>query len=110
MDECYYDGNTALMKVCDRGLLETATLLVDKGADVNRATSDGTTPLYMAIQKGFTPLVRLLMKMGADAKFCRPADGCAGPRRRDGGAQHNPVMECTREAGLLRFSRGPCAP
>lgn len=72
--QAYYDGATALMKVCDRGLLEAAMLLVDKGADVNRATSDGTTPLYSAIQKGV---------LAAGAAF----GAASGPRDQAGGGE-----------------------
>jgi ankyrin repeat protein len=44
---------------------ELARLLVGAGADVNRASANGTTALHMAAAHGATSIVRLLLKHGA---------------------------------------------
>ena len=44
-----------------------ARMLIDAGADVNKATTDdGTTPLYIASGKGFADVARMLIDAGAD--------------------------------------------
>jgi ankyrin repeat protein len=39
--------------------------LLDKGAEVDRATDDGTTPLFAACEKGHVDAARLLLERGA---------------------------------------------
>ena len=61
-------GVTALYISCQEGHGELAKLLVDKGADINKATTnDGATPLYIACQEGHNGVVKLLLANGADA-------------------------------------------
>ena len=38
------------------GNIETVKLLLDNGANVNEATVNGATPLYMALCKGYPKL------------------------------------------------------
>ena len=45
---------------------EVARLLLDRGADVSTAGSDGKTPLIWAAQKGYETVARLLLGRGAD--------------------------------------------
>ena len=66
-------GNTALVAALDHdpqspwsGQAEAVVrLLVEKGADVNRAGADGRTPLAIATAKSWTPVVELLKRAGA---------------------------------------------
>ena len=61
-------GVTALMSACNYGELETARLLLDKGADANAQTEKGITALMLAAG-GVTPanlkVVELLVSKGA---------------------------------------------
>ena len=46
--------------------------LIKAGADVNQATSEGSTPLYVAAQNGHEGIVALLIQAGADVrKACK---------------------------------------
>ena len=42
--------------------------LIKAGADVNQATSNGVTPLYVAAQQGHESCVALLIQAGADVR------------------------------------------
>ena len=48
------------------GHLEVVRLLVEAGADKNKADNDGLTPLFMASHNGLLEIVRLLIDAGAD--------------------------------------------
>jgi ankyrin repeat protein len=45
--------------------------LIKAGADVNQATSDGATPLFLAAQNGHESCVALLIQAGADVRKAR---------------------------------------
>ena len=59
---------TARRPSCGRArkATETAALLVERGADVNAATSDGRTALMRASYGGHTETAALLVERGAD--------------------------------------------
>ena len=60
-------GNTALMGVAFKGLLEMAKLLIDEfGADVNAQNKAGGTPLTFAATFGQYEMVELLLHHGAE--------------------------------------------
>lgn len=48
-----------------RGHIEAAMLLIDRGADVNRESKFGT-PLHIAARKGYTDVLKELLERGAD--------------------------------------------
>jgi ankyrin repeat protein len=58
----------AVLALCDRqdSVLECARLLITHGADVNRQTIEGYTPLYQCAVSGNTELAKLLIDEGAD--------------------------------------------
>ena len=53
------------------GTKEMATLLIEKGADVNAKSDDGIAPLHGASSKGLTTVVELLISKGADVNARR---------------------------------------
>ncbi len=53
---------------CYRRKVEVAALLLEKGADPNIANFNGITPLHEACLRGYTELVTLLLKQGANVK------------------------------------------
>ena len=59
-------GATPLHVACREGHVDAARLLLDKGAEVDRAMEDGATPLNIACQKGHVDAARLLLEKGAE--------------------------------------------
>ena len=60
------DLNSKLFKAIKEGNETTTKLLLDSGADINKADNDGWTPLYIAAQNGYVEIVKLLLDSGAD--------------------------------------------
>ena len=59
-------GNAALLyDACEKGKVALARVLLDNGAEVDRACEDGRTPLYIACQQGHVDVARLLLERGA---------------------------------------------
>ena len=64
------DGDfTLLMKAATEGYLKTAKLLIDKGAEIDARTNEGTSALMVASSGGYTKIVELLVNAGANAKI-----------------------------------------
>jgi ankyrin repeat protein len=61
-----------------RGDLETMTMLLDAGAEIDSVEAYGRTALLVAVEAGNVEAVRFLLGHGAD-----PDDNATGPRRRD---------------------------
>ena len=57
---------TPLFIACQNGHVDAARLLLDKGAEVDRAEKDGGTPLFIACEKGHVDAARLLLDKGAE--------------------------------------------
>lgn len=51
---------------CGRGHIEVIKLLLEKGADIEAADSNGRTLLYRASLNGHDKVVKLLLEKGAD--------------------------------------------
>ena len=58
-------GCVALHYACLNGHLECAKALLGAGADINKLTNDGNTPLMYAANEGKIEVVRELLKRGA---------------------------------------------
>lgn len=61
-------GFTPLHFAAENGQIETARLMLEKGANVNAAASDGQTPLTLAIQHQHGDTARLLIEHGAQVE------------------------------------------
>ena len=62
-------GLTLLTKAATEGYLKTAKLLIDKGAEIDARTNEGTSALMVASSGGYTKIVELLVNAGANAKI-----------------------------------------
>ena len=60
------EGMTPLHLAVEKGLLEIASLLLDRGADINAEDHLDRTPLHIAILLGDLEMVSLLLDRGAD--------------------------------------------
>ena len=49
-----------------KGHVDVVRMLVEHGADINKAKNTGATPLFMASSKGHVDVVRVLVEQGAD--------------------------------------------
>ncbi len=70
-----HDGLTPLMAACIKGRVEVASLLIQRGAIVNIASSFGLTPLMCAARIGNESLVKLLLNHDANLYFPNKGDG-----------------------------------
>ena len=57
---------TPLLHAIHTRQIGSVAALLDGGADINRAGGDGFTPLMMAAGYGYTNIVELLLRRGAD--------------------------------------------
>ncbi len=61
-------GSSLLYEAAERGLIESAKLLLARGVDVNQASSIGATALHAACRGGDVALVELLLRNKANAR------------------------------------------
>jgi ankyrin repeat protein len=57
---------TPLHAALDTGALETASVLLEHGANVDGRTEEGWSPLHFAARQGYLEVVQLLLDRGAD--------------------------------------------
>ena len=73
-DEADEHGQTPLFIACQNGHVDLVRLLLDKGAEVDRAASgrwnEGQTPLYIAKENGHSAVVALLKKHSRSSGVC----------------------------------------
>jgi hypothetical protein len=58
-----------LLHAIHKGQIRSVEALLDGGADINRLSGDGVTPLMMAAGYGYTDIVQLLLKRGANPRI-----------------------------------------
>ena len=61
-----WDESTALHLALKNRLPEIAELIIERGADINTTNKWGSTALSIASEKGYTEIVQLLKKEGAN--------------------------------------------
>jgi len=64
-----WGGVTPLVFSARQGDIESATIMLDHGADVNQQTEGGWTPLLTAVQNRYYKLASLLLERGADPRI-----------------------------------------
>ena len=57
-------GLTPLFLACQKGDLDLAQMLLDRGADVNLGKTTGSSPLHISVENGHRALVELLLARG----------------------------------------------
>ena len=60
------EGETALMIASESGSEEYLNLLIQSGADVNRADKKGQTALIFAVKNGRLECIKSIIEAGAD--------------------------------------------
>ena len=60
------DGRTALMCACDKGMVDVAKLLIERGTGVNLKATFGVTALHIVSLKCMSEVAKLLVERGAD--------------------------------------------
>jgi ankyrin repeat protein len=58
------DGDTLLTRAVAVSSVETAALLIEKGANANKTGKDGKSPKELAEERGDPKMVALLQKVG----------------------------------------------
>ncbi len=61
-----------LLHAIHKGQIKSVEALLDGGADINRLSGDGITPLMMAAGYGYTDIVELLLRRGANPRVAGP--------------------------------------
>lgn len=83
-----------------------ARLLIDHGADINRQTTLGTTPLSYAAETDNAPMVEMLLRMGADpaqrSRVTKKRGPCLSPRS----LRRNELPRQPRTSGMSGSARG----
>jgi ankyrin repeat protein len=70
-----WNKETPLCSASINGHAQVVALLIQHGADVNKANSDGRMPLYLASEGGFCETATMLLLHGADVKKAEVVDG-----------------------------------
>lgn len=63
------NGWTPIEHAVHKNQMASVRALLDAGADPNAANPNGVTPLIMASGYGYTPIVQLLLKRGANPRL-----------------------------------------
>ena len=61
-----------LLHAIHKGQIQSVNALLDGGADINGISGDGITPLMMAAGYGYTDIVELLLRRGANPHIAGP--------------------------------------
>ena len=69
VDQQDVEGNTALIYAVNNNQIESASILLDNGANPNLANNGGATPLAYALQHGHRELATMLIEAGAELEL-----------------------------------------
>ena len=93
----YGRPSSTLTEASYQGYLEVVQSLIGRGADVNKSTNIGITPLYWASCYGHLEVVRALLAAGADVN--KSDDFGNTPLSRALAKNHTQVADLLRDAG-----------
>ena len=100
------DANNHLLRIAARdGSLAEVTTLIEAGADVDKANTNGATPLYIAAQNGHLTVVTKLITAGADVNKARTTDGCT-PLYSAASKGHTAIVSKLLQHGADKSIRG----
>jgi len=100
IDQVDFYGYTALHAAAEAGNTEMIPLILDAGADINRATYDATfTSLHHALAKGHFETARVLINKGADVNLLNEAGVF-------GSSLHYAILKDSEEFVKLVLSKG----
>jgi ankyrin repeat protein len=77
------------------------TLLIEAGADINKADDDGVTPLYIAAELGQEAIVRALIEAGADVN--KATDNGWTPLSIAAQEGHTAIVQILNDAVLVQM-------
>ena len=77
------------------------TLLIEVGADINKADDDGVTQLYIAAELGQEAIVRALIEAGADVN--KATDNGWTPLAIAAEEGHTAIVQILRDAVLVQM-------
>ena len=98
-DDIQDGGYTPLLWSIMNGGFETLQQMLKKGGDVNRASTEGDSPLIYAARGGFLDIVDLLLESGANPDYKNPYTGrTALMEAVDSGK--SAVVECLVDKGV----------
>ena len=70
-----YDCCSHLVGAASNGHIECTRVLLQAGADVNKADYSGFTPLICAANNDNSEVLKLLLEAGASVNYTKPNDG-----------------------------------
>ena len=75
--------------------------LIEKGADINKATDDGATPLFMAAGMGNEAAVRALIELGSDVNKATEDGASVTPLFIAAHQDHAAIAQILRDSGAV---------
>lgn len=96
-------GDTPLVGAVCRGFLDCVRVLLEVGADVNKADASESAPIHHAARKGQTEIVRILAEAGADLN--RETDDVRTPLSTAIRAGNLEMIEVLLAAGRVDLNR-----
>ena len=92
------ENNVRFVNTVSEGNTEAVKLLIEAGADVNKAANRGRTPLYTAVHDGLIEVAKVLIEAGADVN--KATKYGSTPLKAASEEYHTEIVELLKAAGL----------